>query len=145
VKKLDVEIGPISRRPARVSDDHPSKPKPGLPGTPTDAAKTPQQRSFGFAQDLACGLRRPQDGSTLQKRGSFRNSARCLDYTRVKCLRITLRIAFRSANFRSLTPAKRLNTRSFDFAQDFGSRLGRRENASALQKTGLIPSFRPGH
>jgi len=48
--------------------------------------------------------------------------------------------------------------RSFDFAQDFGSRLGRlpqqaktglagdpvgrRENASALQKKGLIPQFR---
>jgi len=27
--------------------------------------------------------------------------------------------------------------RSFDSAQDFGSRLGRRENASTLQKTGL--------
>jgi hypothetical protein len=29
--------------------------------------------------------------------------------------------------------------RSFDFAQDFGSRLGRREGASTLQKTGIDP------
>jgi len=55
-EKTDAEIGPISRRPACGSDDHPSKPKPGLPGTPTDAARTPQQRSFDFAQDFGCGL-----------------------------------------------------------------------------------------
>jgi len=39
----------------------------------------------------------------------------------------------------SLTPAKRLNNRSLCFARDFGSRLGRRENASALQKKSLDP------
>src|SRR5215831_17725034 len=31
-------------------------PKPGLPRTPTDAAKTPQQRSFDFAQDFGSRL-----------------------------------------------------------------------------------------
>jgi len=80
VKKPDVEIGPISRRPARGSDDHPSKPKPGLPGTPTDAAKTPQQRSFDFAQDFPSAC------------------------TSGQALRVPARLDA------SLTPAKRLNT-----------------------------------
>jgi len=164
--------------PGTPTDDHPNKPKPGLPGTPTDAAKTTQhkvlrlrsgfrfglhlragsagsrsakplrqaqghtrktaqqrsfdfaqdfacgfparlnaslttrktaqQRSFDFAQDFACGfparlnasLTTRKTAQLYKKRGSFRNSARCLDYTEVRCLRITLRIAFRSASFR---------------------------------------------
>jgi hypothetical protein len=76
VKKPNVEDWSDISKAARGSDDHPNKPKPGLPGIPTDAAKLPQAEILDFAQDFACGFplgqtprSHPQNGSTLQKTG----------------------------------------------------------------------------
>jgi hypothetical protein len=107
VKKPDVEIGPISRRPTRGSDDHPQ--------AKTELAEDPDgRRENASAQGPSTSLRISPAGSRSAKRlahtrktaqlykkgGSFRNSARRLDYTGVMCLRITLLIAFQSASFR---------------------------------------------
>ena len=47
--------------------DHPNKPTAGLPGTPTDAAKTAQARKriLRYAQDFASRLGRRESGSTF--------------------------------------------------------------------------------
>ena len=67
---LPWEAAPALRDPsaslrisARGSDDHPSKPKPGLPGTPTDAARTPQH---GKHRDLLVFM-----GPTLARKGAY--------------------------------------------------------------------------
>jgi len=78
-----------------------------------------------------------------KKHGSFRNSARCLDYTGVRCLRMTLRIAFRSASFplellrRDPSTALGISARRLGRSPQqaktglAGDPDGRRENASA--------------
>jgi hypothetical protein len=165
VKKTDVGIGPNSRRPARGSDDHTSKPKPGLPGTPTDAARTPQHKVLRLRSGFRLRVQTPAKRLNFTKKGAHSvipsvalisgqlgadelltdwvNPSVASDAAKTPQQRSSTSLRISPAGSRS---AKRLahtrktaQHRSLDFARDFGSRLGRRESASTLQKTGIDP------
>jgi len=114
-------------------------------------ARIPRLRSHGRPGQAGFRLRAPpfdfaharKTTQLYKKQALIRKSVNALDFTKVRCLRIVYglgsirkpcsRICFYNAETRK---------RGVDLAQDFGSRLGRRETASTLQKKGLNPSFR---